>query len=188
MLNWGGSLTPDKSIYRVNLQLDNDSFPLIKDHDFDWTIDDDAMMWHAMMIADPLKSVSKGLSACLIYNSIVLEIYRHVLYKYTLFKNFFIALCTAVHFITHIYLLITDTPSTSILMSVKWNASALRQNFKRPLTETKEREDVPDMTHIRCFRVRGRKFLYRPHHCLYHRSHPCRLDWGRLLMAKDFLR
>ena len=35
---------PDKSIYKVNLQLDNDSFPLIKDHDFDWTIDDDAMM------------------------------------------------------------------------------------------------------------------------------------------------
>ena len=32
MLNWGGSLTPDKSIYRVNLQLDNDSFPPIKDH------------------------------------------------------------------------------------------------------------------------------------------------------------
>ena len=127
---------PDKSIYKVNLQLDNDSFPLIKDHDFDWTIDDDAMMWHAMMIADPLKSVSKGSSACLIYNSIVLEIYRHVLYKYTLFKNFFIALCTAVHFITHIYLLITDTPSTSILMSMKWNAWALRQNFEQPLTET----------------------------------------------------
>ena len=62
---------PDKSIYKVNLQLDNDSFPLIKDHDFDWTIDDDAMMWHAMMIADPLKSVSKGSCACLIHNSIV---------------------------------------------------------------------------------------------------------------------
>ena len=133
---------PDKSIYKVNLQLDNDSFPLIKDHDFDWTIDDDAMMWHAMMIADPLKSVSKGSCACLIHNSIVyyycLIVFIGMYYISTLtfFKNLFIALCTAVHFITHIYLLITDTPSTSILMSMKWNAWALRQNFEQPLTET----------------------------------------------------
>ena len=143
MLNWGGSLTPDKSIYRVNLQLDNDSFPPIKDHVW---LDN---RWSLVMLLMWFHSTKKTPS------------------DMTFYLFFF-----------------SDTPSTSTLMSVKWNVSAHPTNFKQPLTEINVRADEPDTIRTPCFRVRGRKSRYPPLHCPCHRSHHCHRAFGLHLMDK----